>query len=81
MSHDGIKDGIAQELQPLVVLRTTLFVPLANTLVQQSLLVKLDVVGIETQNLVESRKKLLLLSEREPYSINNVNIVHSSLMN
>jgi hypothetical protein len=39
---------------------------------QQSLLVELDVMGIEAQNLVESRKKLLLLAERELYSINDV---------
>jgi hypothetical protein len=39
---------------------------------KQSLLVKLDVMRIEAQNLVESRKKLLLLTERELYSINDV---------
>jgi len=36
------------------------------------LLVEVDIAGIETQNAVKGRKKLLLLAERELYSINDV---------
>jgi hypothetical protein len=40
--------------------------------VQQGLLVEVDIAGIETQNTVKSRKKLLLLTERELYAVNDV---------
>ena len=78
MTHDSIENGVAQEFQTFVILRTSLFVPLANTLMQQSLLVELDVMRIKAQNVVKGRKKLLLLAERELYSINDVVNPHTS---
>jgi len=36
------------------------------------LLVEADVVGIEAKNTVKSRKKLLLLAERELYAVNDI---------
>ena len=78
ISHSRIKDGITQELQSLVVQRLSFVVALANTLVDECLTVVLDVAGIEAEYLIESRKKLLLLAEREPDSINDVIKPHTS---
>ena len=77
VTDDSIEDGIAQELQPLIVQRLALVVALADALVHQRHLVILDVVGVEPQYGVKRRKKLLLLAERELDSINNVIKLHT----
>ena len=65
-----VDDCVAQEFQALIVEWLTLLVASANAFVHQCLTVILDVVRIETQYLVESRKKLLILAERELHSVN-----------
>ena len=61
-----IEDGISKELQPLIVQWLALVIATPNALVHQCLLVVLDLTWIETKYLVQRRKKLLLLAEREP---------------
>ena len=78
VANDSIEHSIAQELQTFVVLWTAFLVAASHTLVQQRLLIEADVMRIEAENTVESRKKLLLLAERELYLINYIYIVHSS---
>ena len=53
IAHDGVEDGVAQEFQTFVVLRTTLFVLASHTFVQQSLLIEFNMVRIEAQNVVK----------------------------
>ena len=66
MSHHSIQQGVAKKLQPLVVQRLAFLVAPAGTLVGQGRLIVTDVAGIEPDDVVERRKKLLLLAEREP---------------
>ena len=72
MPHHRIENGIAQELQSLIVQRLAFVIALADALVHQRLTVILDVVRIKTEYLVKRRKKLLILAERELYSVNDV---------
>ena len=72
IAHRSIEYGVTQELQPFVVKRLAFVVALADALVHQRHLVILDVAGIESQYRVKSRKKLLLLAEREFDSVNNI---------
>jgi len=72
MAYGSIENGITKELQPLIVQRLALVVALADALVQECLAIILDMVGIEAEYLVESRKKLLLLAEREPYAVDEI---------
>jgi hypothetical protein len=69
MSHHRIENGIAQEFQTLIVQRLAFVIALADALVHERLTVILDVVRIKTEYLVKRRKKLLILAERELYSI------------
>ena len=78
MTNCCIEDGVPKKLQSLIIQRLALVVAPADTLMHQSLTVVLDVVGIEAQYLVESRKKLLFLAEREPYSVNDIINPHTS---
>ena len=64
MSHHRIENGIAQELQSLIVQRLAFVIALADALVHQRLTVILDVVRIKTEYLVKRRKKLLLSAGR-----------------
>ena len=53
VAHNSVEDGIAQKLETFVVLRTALFVLPSYTFMQQSLLIKTDVMRIEAQNVVK----------------------------
>ena len=72
ITYYSIEYRIAQKLQSLVVDGTSFFVASGNTLMEQCLLVEGDIVGIEPQDIIKGRKKLLLLAERELYAINDV---------
>ena len=72
IAHNRIEDGITQKLQSFVVQGFTLCIATMDTLVHQSLLVISNVVRIETQYRIKRRKKLLLLTERELQSINDI---------
>ena len=78
VTHSSVEYSITQELQSLVVQRLALVVALADALVHQRHLVILDIVGVESQYLIKRRKKLLLLTERELYSIYDVIKPHTS---
>ena len=78
VAHDGIEQCVAEKLQAFVVQRLALLVAAADALVHQCLLVVADIMGIEPHDLVERRKKLLLLAEREPYTVNNIPKPHTS---
>jgi hypothetical protein len=69
VADHSIEDGVAQKLQAFVVDRTPFLIATAYALVQQGLFIIADVVRIETQNMIKSRKKLPLLAEREPDSV------------
>ena len=77
VAHNSIENGIAQELKPLVVDRLALGVSSHDALVHQSQFIEADVVRIEPDDVKQRRIKLLLLSERELYPVNNV-IQHTS---
>ena len=78
IAYRSIEYGISKEFQALIVQGLALVVALTDALMHQRLLVILDVAGIESQNVVKSRKKLLLLAEREPYTVNDVTKPHTS---
>ena len=78
VAHYGIEYGVAQKFQTLVVERFSLGVAPGYALVHQGQFVVLDVAGIEADDVVEGRKKLLLLAETELYSIYDDIIQHIS---
>ena len=78
MSHHGIEQGIAQELKSFVVQGASLVVSLSATLMGQRNLIILDIVGIEANDGVKRRKKLLLLAERELYTVDDIVKPHTS---
>ena len=78
VANHSIEDGVAQEVQTLVVHWLAFLVATSHALVQQCLLVERQVVRVEAQYLVECRKKLLLLSERELYMVNDIVNPHIS---
>ena len=75
--HDGIEQGIAEELQPLIVQRLALFVALRDAFVHQRQLIVPDVAGIEPHDAVKRRKKLLLLAERELDAVDDFTKPHT----
>ena len=77
VAHNSIEDGVAQKLKPLVVDGLALGVSSHDALVHQSQFVEADIVRIKTDDVEQRRIKLLLLTEREPYSINDI-IQHTS---
>ena len=72
ISHRSIEYGITQELKSLVIQGAPLVITLSTTLMGQCNLVILDIVGIEANDGVKRRKKLLLLAERELYTVNDI---------
>jgi hypothetical protein len=64
MSHHGVEDGITEKFQPFVVHGSSLL-PVHDALVHQGLLVVMDVVGVESQDVVQGRMKFLVLPEKE----------------
>ena len=50
VTHDGIKDSIAEKFQPFVVHRTPFCVASHDTFVHQCQLVVANIVGIEAQD-------------------------------
>ena len=77
VADDSVEDGIAEKLQPLVVDFLAFGVAVGNALVHQRNLIETDVVGKDAENSVQRQIKLLILSEREPYSIDDI-IQHTS---
>ena len=73
-----IENRVAQELQPLIVQRLSLVIATAHTLMQQSLLIVVDLTGVEPHDVIKRRKKLLLLAEREPDMVDNILKPHTS---
>ena len=78
IAYHGVEDGITQKFQSLVVYRFSFSVSPCHTLVHESHFVIFYLSWIESQYLVKRRKKLLLLSERELYFVNNDIIQHIS---
>jgi hypothetical protein len=78
IAHSSIEDGIAEEFQPLIVQRLSLLIAPSDALVHKSLTIIVDVMRIEPKNIVESRKKLLLLAERELNTVNDIINPHIS---
>ena len=68
-----IEYGIAQKLKPLVVERAS-FLLSSAALVHESQLVVFDMMGIETENVAQRKKKLLFFTEREPQSVNKITL-------
>ena len=77
VAHDGIEDGVAKKFEPLIVHWLPFLVAVHDALVHQGHLVITDIVGIESDDLVQRQIKLLILAERELYPVNNV-IQHTS---
>ena len=71
ITYHGIEDSIAEKLQTLVVERFSFFT-LHDAFVHQGEFVVMDVFRIESQYVVESRIKLLLLQERELYPVDEI---------
>ena len=63
ISHDGVKNGVTQELQSFIIQRASLFRADGGGFVQQSLLVELNVAGIDPQNLIKPKIRLFVLTE------------------
>ena len=78
ITYSSVEYGITKKLKSLIIKRFALVVALTDAFVHQRHLVILDVAGVESQYLIKRRKKLLLLAERELYSINNVIKLHTS---
>ena len=72
IAHGCVEHGVAQELQTLVVDGLSFLVAVHHALVHQGHLVIADVVGIEADDVAQRRIKLLILAEREPYSVYDV---------
>lgn len=66
-----------KELQPFVVDLLSLAIPVGNALMHQRDLIEGDVMRHHTKDMVYRQIKLLILSEREPYSIDDI-IQHTS---
>ena len=64
LSHNGIQDGIAQELQPFVVDGSSPVALGRHGSMHQGLLIVLYVVRIESQNVIKRAIKPFFLSER-----------------
>lgn len=69
LTHHGIQYSIAQEFQPLVVLRFLPFHILCKGLVHESLAIILYMPRIEPQHGIKRAIKFPFLSEGEPYRI------------
>jgi len=78
IADNGVQDGIAEKLQPLVVHGLPLLVAVHHALVHQSKLIVADVVGIEAENLAQRQIKLLILSKRELHSVEYITTQHTS---
>ena len=72
VANNSIKYCIAEKLESFVVYRLSLCITTCYTLVQKSSLVIIDIVGNKANDMVQRQIKLLLLAERELYSINYI---------
>ena len=72
VTYDGVEDGVAQELKSFVVDGLSFGISPHDALVHQSQLIVADVVWTDADNAVKRQIKLLLLAEREPYSVYDV---------
>ena len=78
LANDSPQHSIAQEFEPLVVELRPAFPVSMHRLVHQSFLIETNVVGIESQHIIKSATKLLLLPERKLYRVYQVNGRHRS---
>ena len=76
VSHDGIQNGIAQKFQPLVVHRLAFF-SLSDAAVHQCLPVILNVVGIESGDVVQCDVEFFVFPEGKTQPVKNVFYAHS----
>ena len=72
LAYDSTQDGIAKELEALVVQAVPFFVLGEHRLVHQRFLIDADVARIEAQHFMKNAIKLLILAERQPYSVYQV---------
>ena len=79
VTYYSIEHSIPKKLKALIVHRLSFLVAAAHALVHQGCLVKVDVARIKARDAVKSGKKLLFLSEREPYFVYDVTLIqHTS---
>ena len=76
LAYNRVQNGIAQKLQPLVVDGSLAFDVHTHALVHERLAVILYMPGVEAQHMIKRAIKLPVLSEGEPYRINEVTCVH-----
>ena len=72
LAYDSTQDGIAKELEALVVQAVPFFVLGEHRLVHQRFLIDADVARIEAQHFMKNAIKLLILAERQPYRVYQV---------
>ena len=67
--HDGIQDGVAQELQAFIVQRAAALGAYEGGFVQHGLLVVLYAARKKAQDAVKTKIRLSVLAEQEPYFV------------
>ena len=72
MAHRGIKNGIAQKLQPLVVEGLPFVIPLADTLVNKGLTILFYMPWIKSKYLIECPIEILVLTKGKPKCIKKI---------
>lgn len=69
VSYNSVQDGISQKFKPFVINGASFFGTQGDGFMQQSLLVNLDVTWEEAENSVETKIRLSILAEQEPYFV------------
>ena len=69
VGHDGIQDGIAKILQPLIVEQHPVSIANMRRAVQARQLVKLQIPRAQSRNGTDKRIKLLFLWRKELYMV------------
>ena len=69
VGHDGVQDGVAQELQAFIVQRAAALGAYEGGFVQHGLLVVLYAARKKAQDAVKTKIRLSVLAEQEPYFV------------
>ena len=73
VAYYGLEDGIAEEFQPFVVERSPFLGAVGLRLVCQSYTVYFEVVGVESEDAVQGREEVFVLSEGVFYPVDEIN--------
>ena len=65
--YDCIQNGIAKELQPLIVYMPSVVIFYQRRLVQEGLLINLDIIWIKAGNPINRQIRLLIFVFQKPY--------------